>query len=341
MIRKSLILLVMGTVVLFVVSFSSADVPHMISYQGKLTTASGGCLNDTVQMTFSIYPDTLGSPADWSETQMQVVVQEGIFNVLLGAVDTIPQAVFDGNVKYLGVQVETDPEMRPLKAMVSVPYAYRAGAASGGGGDGGWVDDGSVVRLEHGTDKVGIGTDMPETRLEVKSSGYTDGMRVVGSEGNPLFRVRQNSDNAGAIYVFDSTGAKVKITASEGAASYFKVGSLGVGTTSPNSGLQVQGSAAVAYTEVMTDYDLTDSDCIVAVRVSMYDTVLITLPSATGIRGRIYTVKSLLDDPRSVLVLPSDSQTFDGTWNSIDLSEHDYLTVVSTGSYWAIIARGN
>jgi hypothetical protein len=157
---------------LVLVSYSLADVPHMISYQGKLTTASGGCLNDTVQMTFSIYPDTLGSLADWSETQTQVVVKEGIFNVLLGAVDTIPQAVFDGSTKYLGVQVESDLEMRPLKPIVSVAYAYRAGTADGEGGGGGWVDDGTVVRLEDSTDQVAIGTASPPStpRLHIKGS---------------------------------------------------------------------------------------------------------------------------------------------------------------------------
>ena len=175
--------MVMGAVILLLCSISSADIPHMISYQGKLTTASGGCLNDTVQMTFSIYPDTLGSSADWSETQTQVVVQEGIFNVLLGAVDTIPQAVFDGSVKYLGVQVETDPEMSPLKPMVSVPYAYRAGASNGGGGGGGWVDDGSVVRLETETDDVGIGTASPGEKLEVDGNIRVTGKANIG-QGN-------------------------------------------------------------------------------------------------------------------------------------------------------------
>jgi hypothetical protein len=82
-------------------------------------------------MTFSIYPDTLGSPAEWSETQAEVVVKEGIFIVLLGSVDTIPSAVFDGNIKYLGVQVGADPEMTPLKPMVSVAYALRTGSVSG------------------------------------------------------------------------------------------------------------------------------------------------------------------------------------------------------------------
>jgi hypothetical protein len=167
MTRKSFVLLVVGTMILSLCSISSAVVPDKINYQGKMTTASGGCLNDTVQMTFSIYSDDQGTVQDWTETQTQVVVKEGIFNVLLGSVVAIPTSVFDGSTKYLGVQVESDPEMTPLKPMVSVAYAYRAGTADGGGGDCGWVDDGNVVRLETVTDSVGIGTTSPVAKLDV------------------------------------------------------------------------------------------------------------------------------------------------------------------------------
>ncbi|MCK4403614.1 MAG: hypothetical protein KAW02_00865, partial [candidate division Zixibacteria bacterium] len=101
-----------------------AVVPDKINYQGKLTTASGGCLNDTISMTFAIYSDDQGAVVDWTETQNSVIVKEGIFNVLLGSVVLLPASIFDGSAKYLGVQVESDPEMSPLKPMVSVGYAY-------------------------------------------------------------------------------------------------------------------------------------------------------------------------------------------------------------------------
>ena len=129
MLRKSFVLLVMGTVIFFLCSVSSADVPDSINYQGKLTTGTGGCLNDTVQMIFTIYSDSLGTSAEWTETQNNVVVKEGIFSVLLGSVNPLPDTLFDGSVKYLGVQVESDPEMTPLKPMVSVAYAFHSTTA--------------------------------------------------------------------------------------------------------------------------------------------------------------------------------------------------------------------
>ena len=131
--REIRFILAIGTALFLPYSLCSAAVPGMIHYQGKLTTADGGCLNDTVSMTFSIYSDSLGSSADWTETQTDVVVKAGIFSVLLGSVDSIPQAVFDGSLKYLGVQVELDPEMRPLRPIASVAYAYRSAASDGAG----------------------------------------------------------------------------------------------------------------------------------------------------------------------------------------------------------------
>ena len=48
MARKSFVVMVAGTMIFFLCSVSSAVVPDKINYQGKLTTAQGGCLNDTV-----------------------------------------------------------------------------------------------------------------------------------------------------------------------------------------------------------------------------------------------------------------------------------------------------
>jgi len=103
MLRKSLVFVVMGTVMFLLAATSSAQVPTVMNYQGKLTTASGGCLNDTVQMTFTIYADDQGTVDEWSESHSQVIVKEGVFSVLLGSQGSaIPASLFDGSIKYLG-----------------------------------------------------------------------------------------------------------------------------------------------------------------------------------------------------------------------------------------------
>ncbi len=143
-----------------------AAVPPLINYQGKLSSASGGLVNGTVEMVFSIYSDPSGGGPLWAESQVAVVVENGVFNVLLGTITPIPDAVFNGDVRYLGLKIDSDPEMTPRRPMVSVAYAIRAGAVDGGGG-GGWVDDGTVVRLTTGTDSVGIGTADPQANLDI------------------------------------------------------------------------------------------------------------------------------------------------------------------------------
>lgn len=241
----------------------------------------------------------------------------------------MPASAFDGSIKYLGAQVESDPEMRPLTPIVSVGYAFRAGTA-----DGGWVDDGTVVRLETTTDSVGIGTTGPECRLEVKSSGYADGIKITSSDGDQLFRVRENGDGSCAIYVSNNLGdTRVKI--SGGGTSYFNRDNVGVGTTSPNSRLHVNGSAALAYRAVTPGETLTDSDCIVMV-FSVELSPIVYLPSATNITGRVYTIKSKSFYP--LRVQPLYSQTIDGA-SGVLLMHYDWLTVVSDGSGWLIIGR--
>jgi hypothetical protein len=138
---------VLGALVAVLTSLTFAAVPPMINYQGKLATPSGALIvADTVTMEFKIYDDSTGGTILWQETQNSVKVEHGIFNVLLGSVNPIPDSVFNGNIRYLGVKVGDDPEITPRKPMVSVAYAYKSFEAdtaeyarAGAGGDNDWV----------------------------------------------------------------------------------------------------------------------------------------------------------------------------------------------------------
>jgi hypothetical protein len=151
-----------------------AGIPFLMNYQGMLTDTGGNPLNGDYDLTFKIYGQSSGGSAVWTEVQTGVQVQDGLFNVTLGSVSALPSSIFDDTVRYLGITVGADPELSPRIRITSMAYAYRAlvadsaaVAGSGTGGAGGWVDDGSVVRLETSTDKVGVGTDSPGDKLEV------------------------------------------------------------------------------------------------------------------------------------------------------------------------------
>lgn len=125
---------------------SSAQVPQMINYQGKLTKANGAPLDTTIQMVFTIYADSNGTTSKWIESQEAVRVEKGIFNVLLGSVNPIPDSVFDGSIRYLGVRIVGDPEITPRKPIVSVPYAYT---------DGDWTKSGDDIYYSKGSVFIG------------------------------------------------------------------------------------------------------------------------------------------------------------------------------------------
>ena len=178
---------------------SQAAVPDSINYQGKLTRAGGGPLTGDYDLTFSIYPDDLGSPADWTETQLQVEVEQGIFSVLLGSVNPLQASLFDGSVKYLGIKVEDDPEMTPLRPMVTTSYAFHSLEADTAGyarsapvvPDGDWVIDGNNVYREEGGVAIGA-SDPGQKKL------YVQGGDVLVAQGE--LRVWRNVDDQGASF---------------------------------------------------------------------------------------------------------------------------------------------
>ena len=94
-------LLIASCLSFVLVSATLAEVPQMINYQGKVTTPQGALIDTTVAMTFSIYPSSTGDTALWVEEHSSVVVEKGIFNVLLGSVVPIHYSIFDDSVRYL------------------------------------------------------------------------------------------------------------------------------------------------------------------------------------------------------------------------------------------------
>jgi hypothetical protein len=191
---KKLLFFVVACVFVFCWVSSKADIPKLINYQGMLTDVGGTPLTDTISITFQIWTDSVsvaGIDKRWEETQPEVEVIDGLFNVALGRVEDLE---LDFSEEYwLDVTVAGEHMPGRVK-LASVGYAYRAWiadsavvAGSGGGGGGGWADEGAVVRLETAGDSVGIGTTSPAAKLDV--SGDININSVYKIEGETVLYV--------------------------------------------------------------------------------------------------------------------------------------------------------
>jgi hypothetical protein len=256
--------------VILVVGMVAAEVPRVINYQGRLTDDAGQSVgNGEYPIRFRIHDDSTAYSPVWTSQPETVLVVNGLFNYQLGAHEPIPPWTFNDSALWLGITIGSGPEVEeisPRARLVSAPYAFKAyraeyaGYADSAGttlsGDGGWVDDGSIVRLATNSDYVGIGISSPTHRVH-----------IVGSEGQPLLNVeksgagravRVSSTSACALWVENSgnhglrvtnaNGDGVHVTQAGGYAGYFNgdgffSGDVGLGTLSPLEKLDVVGGS--------------------------------------------------------------------------------------------------
>ncbi len=123
----------MFTLILIVAlcSIAMADVPTMINYQGMLTNSSGDPIDTTVDITFSICVDSIASLCIWAETQTNVEIVDGLFNVKLGSVVPIEPDVFLDDDRWMHVKIggSGGETIEPPTELLTAPYAFRAANA--------------------------------------------------------------------------------------------------------------------------------------------------------------------------------------------------------------------
>ncbi|MEA3358674.1 MAG: hypothetical protein U9R17_04615 [Thermodesulfobacteriota bacterium] len=73
---------------LVIISSAHAAIPEKINYQGYLADPQGTPIDDTVSIVFSIYSQTSGGMALWTETR-SVTLTDGVFSVDLGNTNPI------------------------------------------------------------------------------------------------------------------------------------------------------------------------------------------------------------------------------------------------------------
>ncbi len=134
--RMALLTTTLTLAVLVVAPLATADVPHMINYQGRLTDSADNPIDTVVEMTFSICLDSAGLVCVWGETQDSIAVVNGLFNVKLGADSALTDEVFGSDNLWMHVKVGSvgGQVIEPPTQLITVPYAYRVSTVDGASG---------------------------------------------------------------------------------------------------------------------------------------------------------------------------------------------------------------
>ena len=109
--------------------------PNLMNYQGQLTDASGNAVADGgYNVTFRIYTVSSGGSSVWNETQT-VTASKGLFNAIVGSttgpgLSTLTPAQLNGDL-WLGIQVNSDPEMTPRQQLLGPINANNAAFVGG------------------------------------------------------------------------------------------------------------------------------------------------------------------------------------------------------------------
>lgn len=98
-------------------------VPQTMNVQGKLTDAGGRAVaGGSYSVVFTIYDAASAGTNLWTETS-SVTASGGVFSTIIGAITPLADSAFDNQNLWLGLKIETDPEMTPRQQLTSVPFA--------------------------------------------------------------------------------------------------------------------------------------------------------------------------------------------------------------------------
>ncbi len=200
------------TLAALVVPAAAIAVPLEFSHQGRLFDALGDPLAGSHTLTMSLYDTPSGGTAAWSE-DIPTSMTDGYYSVVLGENSVLAADTFDGSTLYLGISVDSGPELSPRIAVVSVPYAVTAQDLRGGivdatqimvGGstiiDGAGVVNASQVQI-NGTTVIDSSGDLSGgldwADISGKPSGLDDGdgdlLQSLGCSTNEIALVQASS----------------------------------------------------------------------------------------------------------------------------------------------------
>lgn len=134
---------------------SVSTIPSKLSYQGVLASNDGTPLDGQYDMQFRLFTTASGGTAIWTETQSNISVNNGIFNVFLGSVSSLEGITFD-TPYWLEITVSGNT-LTPRIELTSSAYSMRTRSVEDGSITSSNIASGQVVKsLNNFKDNVTI-----------------------------------------------------------------------------------------------------------------------------------------------------------------------------------------
>ena len=111
-------------------------------------------------------------------------------------------------------------------------------------------------------------------------------------------------------------------------------GDIGIGTTSPASTLEINGSIGYKVTTITSATTLDNTHNIVLSNTGPYT---VTLPAAASNTGRVYSIKNIDSDCDDITIDGNSTETIDGSATYVLDSYNNVVRIISDGSNWFII----
>lgn len=252
------VLLALVAVVLVVSPQVGAVAPFMVSYQGRLTDASGVPVSDgNYSVVFQIYDDAIAGTSLWSSGAVNVTTADGIFNVLLGEPPQPPvlQDVFATPLltdayRFLGITVGADPEILPRTRLTGTPRVATIDGATGGDVFGdvflyGLVTDLSFPPNQDEDMTVNLVPGAINSTEMLNEPGFAQGYTASQGLGLP------NWQNIASVsistlwpgYIVVQADGEAEVSNSAGATSKVAIGITETGSTPPTNGESYLGTS--------------------------------------------------------------------------------------------------